>query len=94
MLVGGHEGTSKVDDAEAESLETAHVAHAAAVVARGSGGRGGVNAEAAAKVAGAREVRVLCDVAADGLIVEHLDHIGLDYGRPVGDFVFCSIELD
>ena len=79
MLVGGHERAPEVDHAEAESLETSHVPHAAAA-ARSAAGRGGVHAESAAKVAGAREIRVLGDVAAGGLIIEHLDHIGLDYG--------------
>ena len=79
MLVGGHERAPEVDDAEAQSLEAAHVPHAAGSAA----GRGGVDAEAAAEVAGAREVRVLRDVAADRLVVEHLDHVGLDDWRPV-----------
>ena len=79
MLVGGHERAPEVDDAEAQSLEAAHVPHAAGSAA----GRCGVDAETAAEVAGAREVRVLRDVAADGLVVEHLDHVGLDDWRPV-----------
>ena len=81
MLVGGHERAPEVDDAEAQSLEAAHVPHAAA---RSAAGRCGIDAEAAAEVAGAREVRVLRDVAADGLVVEHLDHVGLDDWRPAG----------
>ena len=79
MLVGGHERAPEVDDAEAQSLEAAHVPHAAGSAA----GRCGVDAETAAEVAGAREVRVLRDVAADRLVVEHLDHVGLDDWRPV-----------
>ena len=33
MLVGGHERAPEVDDAEAQSLEAAHVPHAAAAAA-------------------------------------------------------------
>ena len=85
MLVGGQERAAKVDDADAPSLQTSHELDAAATflaqVGR-SGDRGRVDAKAAAEVAGIREVRVLGDIAADGRVVEHLDHVGLDYGRP------------